>query len=1070
MQQLKIHCFGYLKIEKDGQEITQFDTDKARALLVYLAIEGYRPLPRSYLAGLFWSDLSEKRALQSLRQTLSILRKVLGDNSSEKPIIQSERDALRLNPTISVWVDILEFKKLLNQAYRHFQRQEKFHQINFRYLKKSLQLRTGEFLEKFSVSAAPIFDEWVSLIREELDHLAADGLVMLTQYYQNRNDYSLARQTVQNILQISPWNEFAHLMMMRLLAMDGQWSAFENQYYSLRKFLKEHIGVEPTEDTILFYEEVRKRRSKSTLFSQASTYLSNMSGTETIFVGRERELDEIANLLVDPSCRLVTLHGPGGIGKTSLAMEIARQQIGIYEDGVFFISMSSFHTMEEFIVGLIDTIAIPLMDSGNLLSRLKDFLRNKCLLLVLDNFEQLLIDTKNIQALSDIIQSASNVRMLVTSRERLNLKDERVYPLKGLSYPDFNNHFDPGSIEKFEALILFQQRARQVKPDFQWDEASIAAVVQICQLFEGLPLGIELAAADVWSQSCQMIANKINTHWNSLITMASDVSPRYRSLWANLEVSWALLDDILQRIFLRLGIFEESFSYQAAETISQATMHDLTRLVNQSILQHDSQGRYQMHSVIRQFAREKLHKSGGFSEAQASFVDYFVNYLQDRQLDIKTNHQKRVLNDIQVELINLKNAWFWIMENRQLDKMEIFLDPLYQFFNIRSRYQEGIDLLQPALNLIDQLLFVEQLDQYKIIKGKLQVRIGSLAHRIRENETARDLLEKASQIFEKYALDQELANCRTVLAGVHLRANDYAKAEEYAQANLIFYQQVPDMVGQINAFNTIGLVNLRRGNIEKARHCLYQSVDLGRKSENSHQLIVPLNYLGDIACNEGNYSEAVALFEESLKIASEIEDLYQLAIVVNNLASVYHVKLDYPKASEMYSKSLSICRQIGDLEGEAIALTNLGEVALALGDNTGAISLSEQALKISREVGEDWSISICLNNLADALCKYGQFEKALEHIKEAIQIALKNEASRFLARFAITAGRCYQLLGSTKVAEELFTAALAHSATEYDIKEKAVEYRKEMGEEELPEPDDDKLGGVVSRNFRFYNA
>jgi predicted ATPase/DNA-binding SARP family transcriptional activator len=1070
MQQLKIHCFGYLKIEKDGEVITQFDTDKARALLVYLAIEGYRPLPRSFLAGLLWSDLSEKQALQSLRQTLSILRKVIGDNGSEKPIIQSERDHLRLNPAIPVWVDILEFKKLLNQAYRHFQRQDQFHQINFRNLKKSLQLRTGEFLEKFSVSAAPLFDEWVSLIREELDHLAADGLVMLTQYYQNRNEYNLARQTVKKILQIAPWNESSHLMMMRLFAMDGQWSAFENQYHSLRKFLKEQIGVEPAQDTILFYEEVRKQRSMSKLISQSSKLFSNLSVAETNFVGRELVLDEITNLLVDPACRLITVHGPGGIGKTSLAMEIARQQVGIYQDGVFFISLSGTHTIEEFISGLIDVIAIPLMDPDNLTSRLKDFFRNKCLLLVLDNFEHLLIDTKVIQALSDIIQSTSRTKFLVTSRERLGLKDEWVYPLKGMSYPGIHNQFDPASIEKYEALILFQQRARQVKPDFTWDAQSFAAVVQICQLFEGLPLGIELAAADVWSQTCPMIANKINTHWNALMTNASDISPRYRSLWANLEVSWVLLDNNLQRIFLRLGIFEGSFSVQAAVTISQASLHDLTRLVNQSILQHDSQGRYQMHSVIRQFAREKLHGSGNFSEVQTSFVDYFANYLQDRQLDIKTNHQKQALNDIQDELINLKKAWVWMLEDRQLEKIEIFLDPMYQFFNIRSRYQEGIDFLQPALNLTNQLFVESRLDQFEIIKGKLQVRIGSLAHRIRENETAWDLLEKAAQIFQKFATEKELANCRTVLASVHLRSNDFAKAEEYAHTNLEFFLQVQDVVGQIKELTTIGLVNLRRGNIEKARHYLHQSVDLGRKCENSHQLIVPLNYLGDIACNEGEYLEAVALFEESLKIASEIEDLYQMAIVVNNLASVYHVKLEYPKASEMYSKSLSICRQIGDLEGEAIALTNLGEVALALGDNTGAISLSEQALKISREVGEEWSISICLNNLADALCKYGQFEEALEHIKEAIQIALKNEASRFLARFAVTAGRCYQLLGSTKVADELFIAALAHSAAEYDIKEKAVEYRKEMWEEELPAPDDGKLVDVVRQNFRFYNV
>ncbi|MBW6472269.1 MAG: tetratricopeptide repeat protein [Anaerolineaceae bacterium] len=1070
MQQLKIHCFGYLKIEKDGEVITQFDTDKARALLVYLAVESQRSVPRSYLAGLFWSDLSEKQALQSLRQTLSILRKVLGDNGSENPIIQSERDHLRLNPAIPVWVDVLEFKRLLNQAYRHFQRQDQFHQINFRSLASTLQLREGDFLEKFSISGAPLFDEWVSIIREDLDHLAVEALILLVQYYQNRGEFGLAKQSIQRILSIAPWSESAHLMMMQLYARDGQWNAFENQFRSLRKFLKEQIGVEPAHETMVFYEETRKNKSKNPLFTQETPQLTNIPHGEAIIIGRELELDEITNLLVDPVCRLITLHGPGGIGKTSLAMEIARQQVGIFQDGVFFISLIGAHSNEEFIAGLIEAITVPMMDSGNLISRLKDFLHNKCLLLVLDNFEHLLIEQEVTQSLSDIMQHASRVKLLVTSRERLNLKDEWVYPLKGMAYPGIHNHFDPTSIDKFGALMLFQQRARQVKPDFQWDAQSIAAVVEICQLFEGLPLGIELAAADVWSQSCQVIAKKINNHWNSLNANASDVSPRYRSLWANLEDSWTLLDDNLQRIFWRIGIFEDSFSIQAAETISHAKLQDLDRLVNQSILQHDLQGRYKMHSVIRQFAREKMYESGDYTEIQTAFVNYFADFLCERQLDLETNQQKQALKTIQVELINLKNAWDWILKTRQIEKVETFLDPMYQFFNIRSRYQEGIDFLQPALNLVDQLQTETPLDQNEITKGKLLVRIGTLAHRVRKNETARDFIEKAAQIFKKYGLDHELANCRTALAGVHLRANDFVKAEENARANLDFYQQFPNVVGQIKALNTIGLVNLRRGNIEEARKFLNQSVDLGRKNENSRPLMVPLNYLGDIACNEGKYSEAKALFEESLQIASELEDLYQMAIVLNNLASVFHVELDYPKASEMYAKSLAICRQIGDMQGESIALANLGEVALALRDYTGAVSLSEQALKISREIGEEWSISICLNNLADAYCKNGQVEKALEQITEAIQIAWKNEASRFLARFVVTAGRCYQLLGSPLMAQELFTAALAHTSTEHDIREKAMDYQKEIGVDELPAPDDGKLGDVVRRLFHFDNA
>ena len=324
-------------------------------------------------------------------------------------------------------------------------------------------------------------------------------------------------------------------------------------------------------------------------------------------------------------------------------------------------------------------------------------------------------------------------------------------------------------------------------------------------------------------------------------------------------------------------------------------------------------------------------------------------------------------------------------------------------------------------------------------------------------------MEEAIRIFTKYDHGGELAFCRAGMADVYLRSNEFHLAEEIAQKNLLFYQNSHHIGGQVQALNTIGIIKLRRGKIAEAKKLLTESIELGRKSSDNRQLIVPLNYLGDIACNEGEYEKAEQLFEEGLKIASNLEDLYQMAIVINNLASVYHVSMQLQKANEMYARSLAICRQIGDRLGEAIALSNMGEVALALDNDTEAISLSEQALTISREIDQDWSISICLNNLAEAACKVGRFDLALEKIHEAIHIASKNEAWRFLARFAVTAGRCYQLTGQLEFANELFTAAMAHSAIEHDIQEKALAFRREMGCEGRLEINDEHLRDGISR-------
>ena len=1064
MQKLKIHCFGTLTITKNGEVITQFDTDKARALLVYLALEQKRSLTRSHLAGVLWSDLSEKQALQSLRQTLLILRKALGDFSPQQ-LIFSEKDVVRINPDIPIWVDVIAFKNELFDALQFFQRQDQFHQINFRRLKNAFKIKSGIFLDNFSITGAYLFDEWLSLTRESLDHQATEGLGYLVQYYQNRCEYGLARSSLQQILQITPWNERAHVMLMQLYAVDGQWSAFENQYRLLRKFLMNEIGVEPTSETTAFYEKSRKIRSEAPTLLNEPNYQSKIPLDGARFIGRERELDEVTSLLVDPACRLITLHGPGGIGKTSLALEIFRQQTGVYRDGVFFVSLGGVHTNEELITELIMNLQVPLLDSTNLDERLRDFLRNKTILLVLDNFEQLLADSETTITLGKIIRNSINIKILVTSRERLNLIEEWVYPINGLTYPVSSNLSETELVKQYDALALFQQRAKQVKPDFKLDQRSISAVVEICRLYEGLPLAIELAAADVWSQSCQWIAEKISCNLNSLHSNTSNVAPRYRNLWRNLDDSWNLMDENLRRIFTKIGIFEDSFSYSTAKTICLSEQDDLNRLVNQSLLQLYPDGRYKTHSVIQQYAFEKLKQSGMLQEVKLVFVHFFTEFLQIFFEKEDTIHQKQVLDEIQVELRNLKKAWQLIIEFKHIEHLEIFLEPFYQFYNIRSRFREGMELYQPALNLLSELQSNETDDQFEILQGKLLVKSGSLAHRARENSQARESLEKAKQIFSKHSLEKELIDCQTALAEVYLRSNEYANAGKTAEKNLEYYHQTCDKVGQIKALNTLGLVSLRRGEIEGARGYFNQSVELGRKSETKRHLIVPLNYLGDIACNEGNYQEATSLFQKSLKIASELEDLYQEALLLNNLASVYHVELDYLKASETYRRSLEICRQIVDLNGEAIALANLGEIALAQENCSEAISLSNQALDISREIGEEWSISICLNILAEAYCKLGQFEKAQQHIREALQIAYKNEAIRFLARYAITAGRCYQLQGSYELAKELLSAALAHSSTEYDIREKANEYCKEMGMDEVVEVDCEKLTDVVRRFF-----
>ena len=210
---------------------------------------------------------------------------------------------------------------------------------------------------------------------------------------------------------------------------------FRKSIPHIKKVLKEEIGVEPALDTRLFYQDIHNQQKNSLRINQISLAPTNISAHQSRFIGRENELDEITNLLVDPACRLITMHGPGGIGKTSLAIALARQQLGVYADGVFLISVAGMHSLDEFAIAMIEAIQVPLMESDTVCSRLLEFLRSKTMLLILDNFEHLLHDNEIISILVEIMGNSTKIKFLVTSRERMNLIEEWVYPIKGLSYP-----------------------------------------------------------------------------------------------------------------------------------------------------------------------------------------------------------------------------------------------------------------------------------------------------------------------------------------------------------------------------------------------------------------------------------------------------------------------------------------------------------------------------------------------------------------------------------------------------------------------------------------------------------
>jgi predicted ATPase len=374
----------------------------------------------------------------------------------------------------------------------------------------------------------------------------------------------------------------------------------------------------------------------------------------TSFVGREKELAELLRLLTNPNCRLLTLVGPGGIGKTRLAIQAARAFQQETAQAVYFVPLQSVSSGEGLISAVVDALKFPLSGQAAPQLQLLHYLRDKTLLLILDNFEQFL-GAGGALFLPDLLEAAPSVKLLVTSREVLNLQEEWLYPVQALPYPGDVDQTD--DITDYSAIQLFVERAQRVRRDFSLVEEQ-TSVSRICRLVEGMPLAIELAASWTKTMPCALIAAEIERSLNFLTSKLRNLPEQHRSMRAVFDHSWALLSPEEQRVFKRLSIFRGGFRREAAEQVAGASLLNLSALVDKSLLRWDPDGRYQIHELLRQYAEEHLHDAlEELADIHYLHCAYYANFLESRWAGILAGKQREVRAEITADLDNIRAAW-----------------------------------------------------------------------------------------------------------------------------------------------------------------------------------------------------------------------------------------------------------------------------------------------------------------------------------------------------------------------------------------------------------------------------
>jgi DNA-binding SARP family transcriptional activator len=605
VSELRLALLGQLDIRQNGVPLVAFESQKAQALLCYLAVTGQKH-SRAMLASLMWPDMPEANAHMNLRKAVTVLRQCVGEH------IHVTRHWLAFNFDAPYWLDVHEFGSVVATA-------RDLSPATVEAIEEALDLYRGDFLVEFHVRDALPFEEWVLGQRARLQEVALDGLHRLAAYYYRQGAFDPALAYNRRLLALEPWREEAHRQQMMLLAQMGKRGEALAQYESCRLVLAKELSIVPSAETKALAEAIRAGKLGTGGGEPAPSYHSlslslshfvtplpahNLPAQPTPFVGREAEISGIVRLLQDPSCRLLTLVGPGGIGKTRLAIQAAQhfidtplQEAG-FADGVFFVPVDEVSSVEFLVLAIAKTFNLPFYSSLDSQEQLHDFLQQKNLLLLLDNFDYL---PDGHELISEILAIAPGVKVLVTSREALHVQEEWFYPVRGMAFPSTAGWLEKLALEDYSAVQLFVQSAQRARPGFSLDEEA-TYVVRICQLVEGMPLGIELAAAWLRALPCQTIAQELERGLDLLTTTWHNLPPRHRSMRAVFDRSWQFLSATERDVLKKLSLFRDGFRAEEAAGVSLA---ELAGLIEKSFLQLTPTGHYRMHELLRQFCAEK---------------------------------------------------------------------------------------------------------------------------------------------------------------------------------------------------------------------------------------------------------------------------------------------------------------------------------------------------------------------------------------------------------------------------------------------------------------------------------
>lgn len=930
---LNIRLLGRFQLQYQEKALNRSNTSRLQSLLAYLVLHRDTPVSRQQMAFLFWPDSSEAQARTNLRKLLHMLRAAL-PNADQYLYI--DQHTVQWQPSARFTLDVDEFLALAGQS------------TSIEDLRAAVQIYAGDFMPD-------CYDDWAQTLRDELRQTYLATLEKLLNLLAEAKQLQEALHYGQILLRQDPTREETYRSLMGLYAQRGDRASIARIYKTCSTVLEQELGVEPSPATDKAYENFIAQATDWTSASETTEgfakehVLHNLSASLTSFIGRAQELEQINTLL--SKHRLVTLTGPGGIGKTRLAVAAAREMFSQYRDGIFLVDLAPINDSGMVTMAIADALQASDEVRAAGLDGLINLLSDQNMLLLLDNCEHL-TEEAGLTALS-LLQACPDLRMLATSRKVLNVYGETAWQVPALPAPPEIEKADTQeptpqteSLQTNESVILFVERAVSTLPTFKPTAEALLPIGEICRHLEGMPLAIEMAAARVKMLTVHQIVERLDNVLDLLKSASTTDLPRHQTMEAVMDWSFAMLSPSERNLFARLSVFSGDFSLQAAEKICQGDgipeeqiLELLAGLADKSLIETLPtlpEARFRLHEIARQYALQRLDAQGEIRHWQNRYVDYFVGLAEEAEPKMRGANQLEWLNRLELEQENLRAALSLALEEdtttdpRNAEFAARLAGGLWLFWFIRGHFSEGRRWSERALALLERT-------------GNPSRALGKVLY--------------------------------TVASFCYFQG-DFSQANVLSKRSLRVCKTHKDRFGEVVSYHHLGMIGAAQGDLAEGAKHLNQGLKIATQLGDAWLIVLIRIDLGELAIAASDRDAAFEQYQQSLEIARQFGDKFQILYILTNLAEHALQRGDLRQAVMLTEESLSLSNLIGEKRGISYALERLGQIATQEGQFQRAGELFKESLQVIRGMRDRENIIERLVDLADHEVQQEHFEIA----------------------------------------------------------------------------------------------